>query len=183
MHWRLDTEVLGARSEVRQGIGSARHLDPHRVRRFIRRCQRRDEDGTALVELAVALPLVVLLLGVAFNGWNGMQEAVRLTSAARAGAIVAASDLTTSTNHPATSANQALTDATTAINQEEGVTNLFQSADAAANNYVSMSQATDNVSTGVVVSVVTITISHANVSLVPLVGSFPVNTHATARYS
>jgi Flp pilus assembly protein TadG len=145
--------------------------------------RRRDEAGTALVELALVLPLVILLLGVAFNGWSGMQEAVRLTSAARAGAIVAASDLTSNPNHAPTSTNQALIDATTAVNKEEGATNLYQSVDAAANNYVAMSETTDNISSGVAINVVTITISQSSVSLVPFVGSLPVTTHATARYS
>ena len=63
---------------------------------------------------------MILLLGVAFNGWNGMQESIRLTSAARAGAIVAANDLTSTSSHPAMTQDQALDDATTAINAEEG---------------------------------------------------------------
>ncbi len=91
------------------------HLD--RARRGSR-CH--DETGTALVELALVIPLVMLLLGAAFNGWNGMQESIRLTSAARAGAIVAANDLTASSSHPAMTQSQALADATTAINAEEG---------------------------------------------------------------
>jgi Flp pilus assembly protein TadG len=146
------------------------------------RCGRHDETGTALVELALVLPLVILLLGVAFNGWNGMQEAIRLTSAARAGAIVAASDLTSNASHAATTTGQALADATTAINQEEGVA-VYQSVDSAAGNYVRMSEATQSVSSGVTISVVTVTVSHSSVSLVPFVGSLPVTTHATARYA
>ena len=125
----------------------------------------------------------MLLLGAAFNGWNGMQESIRLTSAARAGAILAASDLTSNTGHPATTQNQALADATTAINAEEGVTNVYQSASSGANNYVSIATHTDTISARVTISVVTVTISHASVSFVPFVGSFPVTTHATARYS
>jgi Flp pilus assembly protein TadG len=162
MHWRRDGEV-------------------HRVSR----CSRcHDESGTALVELALVLPLVILFLGVAFNGWNGMQATIRLTSAARAGAIVAASDLTANPNHPATSTNVALTDATNAINQEEGVTNVFQSSDSSANNYVSLSTPpADVISSNVKMNVVTITISQTSVSFVPFVGSLPVTTHATARYS
>jgi len=142
-----------------------------------------DESGTALVELALVLPLVILLLGVAFNGWNGMQSAIRLTSAARAGAIVAANDLTSSSSHPATTMNQAVIDATSSINQEEGTTSIYQSIDSSANNYVSLSESTQNISSAVTISVVTVTISHASVSLVPFVGSIPVTTHATARYS
>ena len=142
-----------------------------------------DESGTALVELALVLPLVVLLLGAAFNGWNGMQHTIRLTSAARAGAIVAANDLTTTPSHPATTQDQALADATTAINAEEGATAIYQSIDSSANNYVSIALTPNETISGpVTISVVTITISHASVSFVPFVGSFPVTTHATARY-
>lgn len=144
---------------------------------------RHDETGTALVELALVIPLVVLLLGAAFNGWNGMQSSIRLTGVARAGAILAANDLTATSSHPATTQDQALTDATTAINAEEGATNVYQSTDSGANNFVSITTQNDTLSAGVTISVVTITISHASVSFVPLVGGFPVTTHATARYS
>jgi Flp pilus assembly protein TadG len=130
------------------------------------------------VELALVLPMVILLLGVAFNGWNGMQESIRLTSAARAGALVAAHDL-------ATGSGSAADDATTAINAEENTT-IYQDDDSGANNYVSMSTAQNILATGVngvTINVVTITISQKSVSFVPFVGSFPVTTHATARYS
>jgi Flp pilus assembly protein TadG len=144
--------------------------------------KRHDESGTALVELALVIPLVILLLGAAFNGWNGMQESIRLTSAARAGAIVAANDLTPTSTRAALTEDQAWTDATTAINAEEG-TNVYQRGDSGANNYVSIALTPNETISGqVTINVVTITISHASVSFVPFVGSFPVTTHATARY-
>ncbi len=152
---------------------------PTRLDRGSSRRRRHDESGTALVELALVIPLVILLLGAAFNGWNGMQESIRLTSAARAGAIVAASDLTS--NPLAT--GQAAIDATTAINAEEGTPGLYQSTSSGANNYVSIATQTDTISAHITINVVTVTISHASVSFVPFVGSFPVTTHATARYS
>jgi Flp pilus assembly protein TadG len=146
----------------------------------------RDESGTALVELALVIPMVILLLGIAFNGWNAMQESIRLTSAARAGALAAAYDL----SNPGQPANgsydgQPADDATTAINAEEN-TNVYQDTDSGANDYVSMSTAQDILATGVngvTINTVTITISEKSVSFVPFVGSFPVTTHATARYS
>jgi Flp pilus assembly protein TadG len=144
--------------------------------------RRRDESGTALVELALVVPLVILLLGVAFNGWNAMQTSIRLTSAARAGAIQAANDLGTDPSQIST----ALSDATTVINDEEGVTGVYQSSNSGANNYVSMKTAPEVVSggsNGVTINVVTITITESSASFVPFVGSFPVTTHATARYS
>ncbi len=157
---------------------------PTRLDHAHRGCRRHDESGTALVELALVIPLVILLLGAAFNGWNGMQHSIRLTSAARAGALVAASDLTSTPSHPATTQSQALADATNAINAEEGDTNVYQSVNSGANNYVSIALTPNETISGhVAISVVTVTISHASVSFVPFVGSFPVTTHATARYA
>jgi Flp pilus assembly protein TadG len=145
--------------------------------------RRRDETGTALVELALVVPVVMLLLGIAFNGWNAMQESIRLTSAARAGAIVAAGDLSTTSTHVALSEPQALTDATAAVNAEEGVTNVYQSDNSGANDYVSISEQTKINVSGVTINLVTITISQSSASFVPFVGSFPVTTHATGSYS
>ncbi len=143
-----------------------------------RRCGRDDETGTALVELALVLPLVILLLGVAFNGWNGMQQSIRLTSAARAGVLVAAHDLSTSEGQ-----QQATDDATAAVNAEEGTT-IYQDTESGANNYVSLSTAPNiTISAGVTISTVTITIKHSSNSFVPFVGGIPVTTHATARYA
>jgi hypothetical protein len=122
---------------------------------------------------------VALLLGVAFNGWSGMQLAVRLTSAARAGAIQAANELGSATPPPTPTV---LNDATKAINAEENAAGLYQNSNAAANDYVSMAQS-QSTSSGVTMNVVTITISQRSGSLVPFVGTFPVTVHATARYS
>ncbi len=80
-----------------------------------------------------------------------------------------------------------LTDATNAVNAEEGVSGVYQSSDSGADDYVSMSTSTQTVSNvnGVTVNmnVVTITINQTSGSLVPFVGTFPVTVHATARYS
>jgi Flp pilus assembly protein TadG len=163
----------------RNGVFGAQPVPSHQTRARTRR--RHDESGTALVELALVAPIVIMFLGIAFNGWNGMQTSIRLTSAARAGALVAASDLSGNEALPPT--GQPLTDATTAINNEEGLTGVYQSTDASANNYVSISTAKDTVSGGATISLVTVTIRHSSNSFVPFVGSFPVTTHATARYS
>jgi Flp pilus assembly protein TadG len=144
-----------------------------------RRGRGRDERGQAMIELALALPLLALLLGVAFNGWNGMQLSVRLTSAARAGAIEAANDLGTNPRDTQTAWN----DATTAINEEEGVNNLYQNVNASANDYVSLSTSTESISGGITINVVTVTIHETTSALVPVIASFPVTAHATARYS
>jgi Flp pilus assembly protein TadG len=147
---------------------------------------RRDESGQALVEFALVLPLVILIVAVAFNGWDGMQKTIRLTSAARAGALVAGSDLAAGDSQLT-----ALTDAVTAINAEEGVTGIYQAAPTQSScvnltNCVALVPSQQTLSSGtttVVVRVVTISIYPSSVTLVPFVGHISVTTHATARYS
>jgi Flp pilus assembly protein TadG len=185
MNRRLDGEASGARPAVpgpsrTETGGGATDRRPQKARRTRRPGWRRDESGQALVELALVLPLVALLVGVAFDGWNSMQEAVRLTSAARAGVLVAANELGGAT--PPTQ-SQVLTDATAAVNAEEGDTNVFQSTDSGANDYVTMTTPSPVTTNGVTMNIVTITIHESSVNLVPFVGNLPVTTHATARYS
>ena len=152
-----------------------------RSRRFRRRgfapLRRRSETGQALVEFVVILPLMVLLLGGGFTAWEGMQRSIRLTTAARAGAIVAANDLQSGTGN-------AWSDATLAVNQEEGVTNVYQNTSSSAADYVNMAQSTDTLDgTGLTIHVVTITITHTVIPLVSGVWKVPVSASATARYS
>jgi len=145
----------------------------------------RDEAGQALVEFALVLPVVILLVGVAFNGWNGMQRAIRLTSAVRAGAIQAAHDLAVNPGAGLTcTTGSALSDATNAINLEEGVpSGTYQCGNATANNYVSAVQSSSTIGGGATINLVTISISGAEITLVPFVGKFSVSTHAEARWS
>ena len=167
-------------SRTRKGLGRARS---HRTRAAEARPpeagRRRDESGQAIIEFVLALPVVALLLGVAFNGWNSMELSVGLTSAARAGSIQAANDLGA---NPAQT-QKAWDDATAAVNAEEGVTNVYQNVNASAGDYVSMTTAPQSVSGGVTMNVVTISITQTPVALVPFVRSLTVNAHATARYS
>jgi Flp pilus assembly protein TadG len=146
-----------------------------------RRGRRGGESGQALVEFVLVLPVVALIMGVAFDGWNAMQLDIRLTSAARAGAIQAASDLA------ANDAPQTAWDAATAaVNAEEGDTGVYQDTDPSAQNYVHMATSTQSVTAGngpIAMNVVTITISRTPATLVPLVSTLSVNTTATARYS
>ncbi len=139
--------------------------------------RRRDEAGQAVVEMALVLPLVALLLAIAFNAWSAMQLSVRLTSAARAGALVAASDLGKNDT-----AKQAQDAATAAINAEES-TNVYQDINAVAANYVSMSQPPPQSVSGVNIDVVTVTITESSTTLIPFVHDLSVNAHATARYA
>jgi Flp pilus assembly protein TadG len=142
---------------------------------------RRDEAGQSAVEFALVLPVIILLVAVAFNGWSALQSSIRLATAARAGAIAAANDLGPPNNK---STATALADATTAINNEEGVAVVYQHTNAAANNYVSLSTSTDTLSgTGVTINVVTINIAHQMTAWVPVVSIPQLSTRATARYS
>jgi Flp pilus assembly protein TadG len=154
---------------------------PDRQRRLFR---RRDEAGQALVEFALVLPVIALLMAVAFNGWNGIQLALRLTSAARAGAIAAAHDLGSGNGAAAQC------DAAAAVNQEEGVSGVYQCSSSSAADYVSVTEGQqsipsdpNNPSSPTSINVVTVTISQASVTLVPIVGNIAVTAHATARYS
>jgi len=129
-----------------------------------------------MVEMVLILPLVLVMMGAAFTGWDAMQHSIRLTSAARAGAIKAADDI-----QAGQSAN-ALNDATTAVNQEENVTNVFQNTNPAGADYVKMAQATDNLNgSGASINTVTITISNAHVTVMPFVWNMTVTTFAIAR--
>jgi Flp pilus assembly protein TadG len=169
-----------------------RHLDReerggHPVDRTgSRRSRRGDETGQALVEFALILPLVVLLIGVAFNGWNAMQLDIGLTSAARAGALQAANDLATGKlsdqSCSTAGSQQVVCDATNAINLEENTT-VYQYTNPQQPNYVSSSTPPATTIDGIPVSIVTISISPSPVDLIPYVGDISVNAHASARYS
>lgn len=150
-----------------------------RWRHLVRGRSAGDESGQALVEFALVLPLLVLLVGVAFNGWDAMQVSIRLTSVARAGAIAAANAIA----DQETTA-QAQDAATTAINQEEGGGSTFQDGQMSQPNYVSIANnPSESLSNGGTIGTVTITITPSSITLIPFVQQISVATHATARYS
>jgi Flp pilus assembly protein TadG len=171
MHRLRDSEFIGTRVSGR--LGGAR---------------RRDDTGQALVEFALVLPLLVLLMGIAFNGWNAMELSIRLTSAARAGAIAAANTIGTDNLLPgqAVSTAQQLAAqnaAMTAVNAEEGVSAVYQDTDASHSNYVAiLVNPQDQTTNGPTIGTVKITISPAPATLIPFVGKISVTTDATARY-
>jgi Flp pilus assembly protein TadG len=154
----------------------------------MRRRRRGDESGQALVEFALVLPLVALLMAVAFNGWNGIQLSLRLTSGARAGAIAAANYLATQPTQPANAAElqTAQDNATADVNAEENTT-IYQDSNSSQPDYVGISTTsssfTDSTSATVTINVVRITISQVSVDLVPIVGAIGVSVHASAEYS
>lgn len=143
---------------------------------------RRDEGGQALVEFALVLPLIALMMAVAFNGWDGIQLDLRLTSAARAGAIQAANVLAANNGG---SPNDA---ATSAINSEEDTT-VYQDNNPTGADFVNVvypdneTIAASGGNAAIAMQLVTVTISNVSVTLVPIVGNISVSAHASARYT
>jgi Flp pilus assembly protein TadG len=127
--------------------------------------------------MAILLPLLLLLFGIAFTGWDAMHRSIGLTSAARAGAIKAANDLGVSK----TTQQVAWDDAKDAVNQEEG-TNVYQDSTPGADNYVLMSPTPDVIDGSLTINVVTITISHEVPTDIPTVTDIHLKVHASARY-
>jgi Flp pilus assembly protein TadG len=181
-----DTTAPGAGSVSLQGrdaVAEERHF-ARRIR-HMSGTRRRDESGQALVEFALVLPLVILIVAVAFNGWDGMQTTIRLTSAARAGALQAAAILAQDPADPTNEQQPAWDAAVNAVNAEEN-TSVYQNLNSSQPDYVNLVIQTQNVSSGtttVAIGTVTITVSPSSVTLVPYVGHISVTTHATARYS
>ncbi len=79
------------------------------------RCRR--ARGQSLVEFAISLPVLLLLLALAYVGWQAVHTVIALDGAARAGAIAAANDI-----RKGDSTIQEGTDVTSAVNAEEGST-------------------------------------------------------------
>ena len=77
--------------------------------------------GQALVEFSLVFPVFLVMLAVAFDGWNVLNSAVALTGAARAGAIVAREDV-----DAGKSLAVAGLDATAAVNAAEGVPSTWK---------------------------------------------------------
>lgn len=135
------------------------------------------------MEFALVLPLLALLMGVAFNGWNGIQLDINLTSAARAGAVAAANSLAGNSNPSTSDINNATGLAITAINQAEGVSNVYQ-GDPSQADYVNVTTSPGQpLQSGITINVLEVTISNVSVTLVPVVGAISLSAHASARYS
>ncbi len=123
--------------------------------------------------MALILPVVLLVLGAAYTGWDAMRQTIGLVSAARAGVIMAANDLQNGKS------SAALSDATAAVNDEEGVSGLFSSGPGCTNNCVALTSGPGPLSA---VGLVTITITRSVGTDIPVVPGINVAAHATARY-
>lgn len=138
--------------------------------------------GQAMVEMSLILPVVLLLLGVAWTASDAMHNSIGLTSAARAGAIIAAGDLTLDSS--SAGRTTALNAATAAVNAEEGTSGppaLYTTDDGSSLcplNCVTLTYPTNSSS----INLAQITITHSVLSGVPLVSSIDISAHATARY-
>jgi Flp pilus assembly protein TadG len=133
--------------------------------------------GQALVEMSLILPFVLLLVGIAWTASDAMHNAIGLTSAARAGAIWAASDLTV--DGSASGITKARNDATTGVNAEEGVNIYVANTGACTNNCVTLTQTSGATSS---INEAQITVTHSVLTNLPLLSGINVSASATARY-
>jgi Flp pilus assembly protein TadG len=132
--------------------------------------------GQSLVEMALVMPLLVLILAMAYTGWDATQQAIGLATAARAGAIMAENDL----RHGQSQA-QALTDATSAINAEEGGGSVYSSGGGCTTNCVTLATSTGT-RFGSQLQLVTITVTHRVAPDIPVLSGITVVGHATGAY-
>jgi Flp pilus assembly protein TadG len=138
-----------------------------------RRARRTASKGQALVEMSLILPVVFLLLVTAYTGSDAMHQAIGLTSAARAGAIVAAHDLQIPLG-----SDVALSDAVNAVNAEEGVSNVYTSGGGCSPNCVTLNQPSGTLST---ITMAQITVTHWVVPDVALLAGIQISASASAR--
>ena len=128
-----------------------------------------------MVEVAVIMPFFLFLLVGGFSLWEGLHGSVNLTSAARAGALVASNDLRA---NPA-AIGLAATDATAAVNAEEQTNIYHPSGGACPNNCVTVTKINGALS-GTTEVVVTVQTTVA--SALPGLPALNVQARATASY-
>jgi Flp pilus assembly protein TadG len=131
--------------------------------------------GQALVEMSLVIPMVFILLGVVYTASDAMHSAIGLTSAARAGAIMAASDLSTDSSNT----TKAVDDATAAINAEENVSFYQKAGPGCTNNCVTLTKTVGSASS---ITLAQITITHSVATGIPVVSGINISVKATARY-
>jgi Flp pilus assembly protein TadG len=135
--------------------------------------------GQAMVEMSLVLPVMLLLLGVAYTGSDAMHQQIGLTSAARAGAIVAAHDRQlkpTPKDLPTT-----LADAVIAVNDEEASGTRYKSTPCGSDCVTYAETTGTALSDGTSITLGTITITHAVVADLPVLSGINLTAQAAAR--
>ncbi len=135
--------------------------------------RRHQAGGQSLVEFAISLPVLCLLLAVAYVGWQAVHTVIALNGAARAGAVTAANDV-----RKGLSTAQETTDVTSAVNAEQGsgsFTSVTYGTSCSA-SCVSLRHALPGTRTSVAMEVVTV--QSKVVSGVPLLSGFTVTAQA-----
>jgi Flp pilus assembly protein TadG len=125
------------------------------------------------VEFAISLPVLILLLALAFVGWQAVHTVIALNGAARAGAVTAANDV-----RHGVSPIQESTDVTSAVNAEQGstaFTNVTYGT-SCTSACVALRHALPGTRTSVAMEVVTV--QSTIVSGMPLLPGFTVTAQA-----
>ncbi|HEY2702668.1 MAG TPA: TadE/TadG family type IV pilus assembly protein [Candidatus Dormibacteraeota bacterium] len=144
---------------------------PGRSRPWTRR--RREAGGQSLVEFAVSMPVLILLLALAYVGWQALHTVIALNGAARAGAVTAANDV-----RKGILLAQEKTDVTNAVNAEQGsiaFANVTYGT-SCASACVALRHALPGSRTSVAMEVVTV--QSKIISGVPLLSGFTVTAQA-----
>jgi Flp pilus assembly protein TadG len=126
------------------------------------------------VEFAISLPVLLLLLAVAYVGWQAVHTVIALNGAARAGAVTAANDV----RKGGVSTSQEATDVTTAVNAEQGSTafSTVTYGTTCVSSCVALRHALAGSRTSVAMEVVTV--QSKIVPGVPLLSGFTVTAQA-----
>jgi Flp pilus assembly protein TadG len=125
------------------------------------------------VEFAISLPVMILLLALAYVGWQGVHTVIALNGAARAGAVTAANDV-----RKGVSATQETTDVTSAVNAEQGSGSFTSISYGAACSASCVALRHALAGTRSSVSMEVVTVQSKIVSGVPLLSNFVVTAQA-----
>lgn len=125
------------------------------------------------MEFAVSMPVLILLLALAYVGWQALHTVIALNGAARAGAVTAANDV-----RKGILLAQEKTDVTNAVNAEQGsiaFANVTYGT-SCASACVALRHALPGSRTSVAMEVVTV--QSKIISGVPLLSGFTVTAQA-----
>lgn len=125
------------------------------------------------MEFAISMPVLILLLALAYVGWQAVHTVIALNGAARAGAVTAANDV-----RHGVSQTQESADVTSAVNAEQGSTAFANVTygTTCTSACVALRHALPGTRTSVAMEVVTV--QSKIVSAVPLLPGFTVTAQA-----